>query len=354
MEESTRKAFLELLRSGLWGYEPDSNCFEGLSEEDWREIFRMAGKQTVIGVCIQAVFRLPVACRPPQVVLWKWIGQNLYVEAKNRKMLQVWKEIDSLFVCEGIQPVLMKGFSVGYCYAKPLSRQAGDIDIFIPENFDKALELVRKWGYLIDHKTHHDCFDYKGIHIEMHPRMVIASGQVNMECMPMFETLDGVTLRVPDAHMGSLLLLSHAARHFLIGGIGYRYLCDWAAYLNYYHAYMDTEKVLHEIRKMGLSHFVAEFTEVAHRELGISFDGMDRWREGAKEKYVHRLSEELMEYGDFGAVNFKKTTDRGITDRLQMVWSIVRRKHYWPRLFWKKFPVFIYSRIKSCLEGQNR
>lgn len=351
MEESIKEAFLELLRSGLWGHEPDFRCLEGLGEADWQQIFRMAGKQTVIGVCIQAVFRLPEADRPPQAVLWKWIGQNLYVEARSRKMLEVWREIDALFVREGIQPILMKGLSVGCCYAKPLSRQAGDIDLFIPEGFDKALELVRRWGCPIDHKTHHDSFDYQGVHIELHPRMVVTSNRVGMECMAMVETLDGVTLRVPDAQMGSLLLLSHAARHFLIGGIGYRYLCDWAAYLNHYHAYIDTDRVCHELRKMGLAHFVADFTEVAHRELGLSFDGIDRWRKGAREKYVRRMSAELTAHGDFGAVNFKKTTGRGTKDRLQLVWSIVRRRHYWPRMFWKKFPLFLYSRIKVRLKG---
>lgn len=338
-------AFLELMRSGIWGKMPDTTFFEELTEFDWLEIYMIAGKQTVLGICLKPIMDLPDRLKPPTKLLLQWVGLNRYIEAKNYKMLQVWKELDSKFTAAGITPVLFKGISVAKWYAHPMSRQSSDVDIFIPEKFNEAIQLVKSWGLKCKHKPQHDTIYYKDVLVEIH------SNIINSPFKPQLHTTikDDVfandnPIRVTDADTYSLMLLSHAAGHFLIPGIGYRFLCDWAVFLQHNYEAINCDFVLREAKRMGMQRFVIEFTKLAEVHLGVNFKGLDQWTKGSNSKYLWNLSDELFEQGDFGAVNFQKNFHGS---RIKLGWHILKSlfasRYYWPRLFWRRAPKYLYK-----------
>ena len=344
-------AFLELMRSGIWGVAPNTALFEDLTEFDWLEIYMIAGKQTVLGICLKPIMELPDRLKPPTKLLLQWVGLNRYIEATNYKMLQTWKELNAMFMAAGITPVLFKGISVAKWYARPMSRQSSDIDIFIPEKFEEAIRLVKGAGLKCKHKPQHDSIVYKGIMVEIHPRIINSpfQPQLNMSLHEDVAT-NGVEIRVPDVNTYSLMLLSHAAGHFIIPGIGYRFLCDWAVYLKHNHEKINREYVFTEARRMGMQRFVIEFTKLAEVHLGLNFDGLSQWTNGSNVKYLWNLSDELFEQGDFGAVNFQKNYQGS---RLKLGWHILKSlfasRYYWPRLFWRRAPKYLYKLIfKKC------
>lgn len=345
MDSKFKQVFLELLRCGMEDIRPNSQLFTGLTPQDWNEVFRTVGKQTVIGVCFQAVRKLPPGFRPPQAILLPWMGQSLYIEAQSHKMLQVWQELQRRFTEAGIHPLLMKGLAVASCYARPASRQAGDIDLFVPEKYQEALRLVHQWNCETQHLPQHDSFDYQGIHIEMHPELISVPFKPRTGCRPVAVYWNDTELPTPDVHSTCLLLLSHAAKHFLVRGVGYRHLCDWAVFLQRFHSEIDTDLVLRETRRMGMYRFAVEFTAVAHRELHLSFPGLEKWLKDSREKYVRILIDSLETSGDIAMVN-RTIGTLSLSQKIKFVKKAMARKPFWPQLFWKELYINVYPSMK--------
>ena len=346
-KDRNESAFLELMKCGIWGTTPDLTFFEELTEFDWLEIYMIAGKQTVLGICLKAIMELPDRLKPPTKLLLQWVGLNRFIEATNYKMLQVWKELNQLFGEEGITPVMFKGMSVAKWYAHPMSRQSSDIDIFIPERFHDAIRLVNKLGLKSEHKTQHDTIIYKGISVEIHPQIINSPFKPQLKTTIHDDTvLNDTPIRVTDVNTNSLMLLSHAAGHFLIPGIGYRFLCDWAVFLKHNYQKIDREFVFREAKRMGMTRFVIEFTKLAEVQLGLEFEGIDQWTNGSSKKYLWKLSDELFEQGDFGALNFQKDYHGNkIKIGLHIIRSLLASRYYWPRLFWRRAPKYLYKLI---------
>ena len=346
-EYRTEDAFLELVRSGIWGRIPNVDYFKKLTEFDWLEIYMIAGKQTVLGICLKPILDLPDNLKPPTKLLLQWIGLNRYIEATNFKNLQVWKELESKFNSVGIHPVVVKGMTLARWYANPMSRQSSDIDIYVPEKFNEAIKLVKEWGLECKHKPQHDTIVYKGVIIEIHPR--IFTMPYAPQLTPSYsqeQVVGNESVRVLDSNTTALLILAHSAGHFLIPGIGYRFLCDWAVFLKHNYDKVNAEFVLKEARKMGMIRFVYEFTKLAELSLGLNIPGLEKWTEGSTKKYTSKLSDALFECGDFGALNFQKNYG-GNKFKLGMniLKSLLVSRYYWPKLFWRRTPKYLYDLI---------
>ena len=339
----TESAFLELVRCGIWGTRPNPTFFQDLTQQDWLEIYNIAGKQTVIGLCLDAVMDLPDNLKPPTQLTIKWIGLGRYIEANNQKKIEVWKELNAKLTAAGFCPVIFKGLSVAKWYAHPQHRQFSDIDIYIPERFDDVIHLLKASGIACDHKPQHDTIEYKGITIEIHSHIINVPFKPRFACTIIDDTLNEETpIRTPDFNTHSILLLSHAADHFMIPGIGYRFLCDWAVFLKQNHEKIDSKLVLQEASQMGMQHFVSEFTKLAEIQLGLNFEGLDQWTAGSNKKYLIKLSKKLFEHGDFGAKNFQKNLKKNtLTYGWYVTKSVCACRYYWPKLFWKKAPIYL-------------
>lgn len=341
--DNKKSAFLELMKCGIWGTAPDLTVFQQITPSDWFEIYQIAGKQTVLGICLKPVMDLPDKLQPPTKLLMQWVGLNRYIEANSLKKIQAWKNLSSQLIAAGFTPIVFKGLSVAKWYANPLSRQFSDIDVFIPERFDELIQALKKSGIKCEHKPQHDSMVYDGVPIELHSKIITIPFQPSLKCFAVKEKItEDLVIHTSDPNTTSLVLLSHAAGHFLIPGIGYRFLCDWAVYLKHNHQHINVDLVLREVRRMGMEHFVTEFTKLAEVQLGLCFEGLNKWTEGSNEKYLRRLSDKLFENGDFGAVNFKKDY-KGHT--FQLGWNTVKslssRWYYWPKLFWRKTPIYL-------------
>lgn len=343
MDERLKNAFLELLRSGMWGTQPDAAYFSEFSETDWYAVHTIACKQAVIAVCLQAVCRLSEGFRPPSPLLLKWIGQGKYIEAQNRKIAEIWTELNEKFSTEGIYPVILKGPSFADNYAEPLSRQFGDLDLLIPDKFEKAVALVRSWSCKVKSTKEHDSFYYKGVYIELHSRINSFDYDCKLPCNPMMITIKGsVPVRIPDVNTECILLLVHAAKHLIKAGIGYRLLCDWAAFLNRNHHKINVQLVSAEINKIGIRNFVVEFTEIAFRELNLPIDKVEFGWKKSNLKYNKRLTEELFFSGDFSSIRNKILSLHSFKDKMDFyIWYKISRWYYWPRAFLKSLPGYL-------------
>ena len=120
------------------------------SEEDWQRLFQMAEEQTVTSFVFPALGILNKnGQKPPSELLYEWIGLAEQVKAQNVLMNREAARLTALFEKEGHQTAILKGQANARLYSNPMSRQPGDIDIWVSGGKERVVQTLRNL-HLID------------------------------------------------------------------------------------------------------------------------------------------------------------------------------------------------------------
>lgn len=115
------------------------------SEEDWQRLFQMAEEQTVTSFVFPALEMLNRSGqKPPLELLYEWIGQAEQVRAQNVLMNKEAARLTALFENEGHQTAILKGQANALFYSNPMSRQPGDIDIWVSGGKEHVVKTLKK------------------------------------------------------------------------------------------------------------------------------------------------------------------------------------------------------------------
>lgn len=291
------EAFWELVRCGLSADVPRTEPFAELDEAMWARIYRLVEVQTVIGICYEAVEKLPEPYRPPWQLLLKWHVHATYVATVNKKQRNVWFKLNRRLHEAGFHPVLLKGIGIAAYYPSPLHRMTGDLDIYLPDGFDRAVQEVKSWGIPVTYKKWHHQFLYEGVEVELHHTCWGQRKAASLQFREIKES-EG-TYHVPGETENALLLTEHAIHHLLEGGVGVRHLCDWAAFLSVCHSTLDAQKLYRLFRKKKIHRFVSAFSALATARLGVE----NPWASIRPEefaRYAALLEQDMLVHGNFG------------------------------------------------------
>lgn len=275
-----------LLRASLNQREVETDFFQGVSPEDWKECYLLSARQGVMALAWDGVLKLPAELMPPKALKLTW---GLAVEAYEKKYERYCKTVDELMAYYrgyGIAMVQMKGVGLSTYYPVPSHREGGDIDIFtFSLNEEKmndseanrlADKLMEEQGIEVDmHSPKHSNFFYKGIPIENHKtyldvqRYKLASqveGMLKGLMKPQLVSLmDGkYSSFIPSSEFNRLFVAFHAAQHYG-AGLALHHLCDWAVILNRMGGTMPEE-----LKDPAFLQGVAAFTRLCNRLLGTS------------------------------------------------------------------------------------
>lgn len=127
---TTVDIFFSLIRLGL-GISL-SLSFKEITDKEWSEIVNMAHKQTMLGIVMDAIDRLPDGVsRPPKAISMKLLKTGVNMERYNRMINLKAAEMTSFFNNRGMEAVLLKGQGLATLYPNPLHRNPGDIDLWV-------------------------------------------------------------------------------------------------------------------------------------------------------------------------------------------------------------------------------
>jgi hypothetical protein len=294
---------------------------EGVSEHNWQMIYEMAEEQSLLGVLFREVEKLPAEKRPGVDLLLSWAWYAMQIEKENCLMNRECARLTLLFAKEHRRSAILKGQANARLYPNPLSRQVGDIDIWVEGGRDKVIELLRKLemmdeigdlpvegkATLTKHHVHLPAKE-QGIVVEVHflPSSGNCNPCTNRRMMKWLEkeiiqtqiwvTGDGdyksthhesratnslQQFCVPSVKFALVMQLSHIQRHFLEKGIGLRQVCDY--YLLLQHSTSDDRKEVAELlQRFGLSHIAGALMwilqDVFHLDEGLMLCKADRNR----------------------------------------------------------------------------
>ena len=231
----------------------------------------------------------------------------------------------------GIRNVLIKGPAISRFYPIPELRKSGDIDLWLPDVyergnatddnfgdvFEKARRVIAGFGYEkseVQGNMHHMAFNKgEGPEVELHGRLteIFDDEKMNerifdfqheaVENLIDIEFVNGdVYCSLSDADNGFYMIL-HMLQHYTTKGFGWKFLCDWTAFLNSIDDDKIKERLNGLLEKSGLTVFTETITRICVEYLGLSKEKASFLIKGnVEENTCKALVRELFESGEFG------------------------------------------------------
>ena len=254
-----QKIFFDFLRFCIGSAKeiPDS-----LTEADWKELYRIAQKQALLGVLFYGIRRLPKVLAPEQKLLMQWMVMAEQIRKQNIRLFQDSVKVCQNFENEGFANCILKGQGNALLYPDPYMRTPGDIDIYLSGGRRKIMKYVDQVCPNQVMRYHHVDFPVMKTAIEVHftPSYMFCPIH-NRRMQKWFEEVMGEQcnhrvslpdgygeIHVPQVSFNVIYILSHLYRHIFTEGIGLRQLLD------YYYIVCDFCKV-YQISSNHLSNF---------------------------------------------------------------------------------------------------
>lgn len=365
-----QKVFFELVKAGLW--EKDVLLLK-YGEIDFKEVYRLAEEQSVVGLVAAGLEHIKDRKVPKQDVLHV-ISKTLQLEQRNTAMNYCIGILVEKMRKDGIYTLLVKGQGVAQCYERPLWRASGDVDFYLSkDNYDKAKSFFRPLVKSFDpdnDNAEHINMQYDSWVVEIHVNQHCSlSTRINRGLDEIHNDLflHGNVKRVyigdtmvfmPSPDNDVLILFTHYVKHFFKGGLGIRQICDWSRLLWTYKDSIDHLLLNQRLRKMGLLRIWKSFAVFAVEYLGLPKDAMPFYEESARlRKNADRICSFVLEVGNFGH-NRNNSYYRKYPRLFSKMISLARRfgdaaKHL--RIFPLDtliiFPGIVYYGAKSTIKG---
>lgn len=245
--KKTDKLLFELLRFAL-DTTGELQCFkEAPSDAQWKSIYELAKRQCVRGVAFSGIKKLPENVRPARALLLRWSLDAEAIAGKNKLMNQEAARLTQIFEGAGRKNAILKGQANARLYPDVLSRQAGDIDIWVEGGRKNVSELLYKLN-LLNAETDDHAYSLHHIHlpetkdgitVEVHFKP--ASGIpfrngalqefLNEEIRKAEKVPEG--FYSPSIKFALLMQMAHLQQHFYSGGLGLRQYMDYLMLLRH-------------------------------------------------------------------------------------------------------------------------
>ncbi len=250
--------FFELLQLALGNRDRLSRV---PSKKEWVALFEESEKQSIVGIMLDGLERLPEEQLPSQELLLQWIGVDQVTEQNTIKLKKAGEETVKFFRDNGFACLLLKGAAVGRYYPNPNRRLSGDVDIWLDGgrkkiyDFAKAHDNDNKLYGVTYHHIHFHLID--DVHIEAHIWPSFLSSPLR-NCR--LQTFFNLHRPSSDSYMPSLafdrvFILLHCYQHICGYGVGLRQIMDYYYVLKRGFTEEERKESAQWIKKLGMLRF---------------------------------------------------------------------------------------------------
>ena len=119
LKMSIEQLFFELLRVSIGV----SGCLSKTpTNEEWKALYDMAKKQSLVGVCFAGVQMLVNQHQePPEMLYLTWMGMAAKIQQRNEVVNQQCEEVQKMLAEKGFRSCIFKGQAVASLYHSSLS-----------------------------------------------------------------------------------------------------------------------------------------------------------------------------------------------------------------------------------------
>jgi len=315
-----------------------------------------------MGVALQGIQKLPKEQWPPRKLLLQWISCVESIKWQNEKVNTALKDLVTELEAQGVKPFVVKGQIVAQEYEEPLTRQSGDIDVFIcKEDWENAERWMRKnnIAYSSYAAEKHIEFEYQGITVELHHHLNAFSNKRVMEYWQQeFEgkvvkrhrtvTVDDTAIKTLGITDTLVHLMVHAHHHLLTEGVGLRQLMDMALFLNNHFDELDLSLLHQHIIGIGHEKAFNAYMALLNKYLGLPKEKIPFELDLHDYVYADKIMDEVWRGGNFGHKNNLKGVKPGLLHSLNTAQLVIghsirfyhlapaeSRAYWWRKIFWR-------------------
>ena len=332
--------FFELIRVAIGTQESVSRL---PSEAEWEELFEMAVKQSLVGVCFVGLHTLGadsdegyVQIGMSEDLFFDWMGTAAQINMKNEIVNKQCVQLQKRLSADGLRSCVLKGQGVATLYGEELRgfRQSGDIDLWVDApkkdvvDWAKKVGMTEKPGYL---HVGAGCFEDTAVELHYRPTY-LRSFRHNRRLQQFCEShkadwTERNGMIVPSWEFDVVYQLSHIYRHLFGLGVGLRQLMDYYFVLRASNANSNSnESLKRTLSSMGLYNFAGAVMYVMREVFGLDERYMIC---PVEEKRGRMLLEQVMQTGNFGHLDEKqkaarRTTAGNVKYKLRQWWKLLR------------------------------
>ena len=213
-----------------------------LKEVDWKELYRIAQKQCLVGVLFDGIKKLPAEhVGMKKELLLQWMAESQMLEKANVRLNDAAIQVSEWFRKKGFRTCILKGQGNALMYPNPYSRTPGDIDIWVEGGDKRVISFVRSISPHEKACYHHIEFpSYKGVEVEVHyrPSFLLCFWH-NRKLQKYYERVkeeqfshrvmlgEQGEIAIPTVEFNLIFQLTHIFSHLMNEGIGLRQLVDY-------------------------------------------------------------------------------------------------------------------------------
>lgn len=315
----TEKIYYKFIQFALGTYEGkeflDGSALNGF---DWQRFYDFAKKQTLVGIIMEGISRLPKAVAPKQGLLMNWFMMSQNISRMNLMLNEATVGVYNKVKAAGYDCCILKGQANAAMYANPAARTPGDVDMWVNASREEirqlAQTLAKENGRIDEESYNHIALTTNDISVELHYtpgfmanftynrrlqqwfRESIAAQCRNMIALPD----EAGEVAAPTADFNAVYQLYHLYHHYFYEGVGLRQVVDyyyvmwnvecgmWSEECGVKNSSLDnfssqakprtnqhsTFNIQHSLTRLGLWHFAGAMMYVLHEVLGLPEEKM--------------------------------------------------------------------------------
>lgn len=308
----TEKIYYKFIQFALGTYEGkeflDGSALQGF---DWQRFYAFAKKQTLAGIVMDGISRLPKEVAPKLGLLRNWFIMSQNIRRQNMMVNVATAEIYNKVKAAGYDCCILKGQANAAMYANPAARTPGDVDMWVDASREEirqlAQTLAKENGRIDDESYNHIALTTNDISVELHYtpgfmanftynrrlqqwfRESIAEQCRNMIVLPD----EAGEVAAPTAAFNAVYQLYHLYHHYFYEGVGLRQVVDyyyvmWNVECGMKNSSLDNSssqakprttqhsklKTQNSLTRLGLWHFAGAMMYVLHEVLGLPEEKM--------------------------------------------------------------------------------
>lgn len=311
------------------------------SADEWGELYAMAKKQSLVGVCFAGVQKLVEQKQePPEMLYLTWMGMAAKIQQRNETVNAQCVELQKKLAADGFRSYIMKGQAVGTLYridgckkrgdsstegsgpavdknvenrgSLQMLRQSGDIDVYLEGGLDKGLPYARTFGETTKvNELEMSVPVFQDTEVEFHYRPFImrnpfknAKLQAFFKCFEeanfsnslILDKEKNLAICAPTTSFNLVHQLVHTYHHFITEGVGLRQLMDY--YFVILASSADDVRVCQRmVDSLGLNRFASALMWVLVHVFGLKVE-QALWAPCEKDGLL--LLDEILLSGNFG------------------------------------------------------
>ena len=315
----TEKIYYKFIQFALGTYEGkeflDGSALQGF---DWQRFYAFAKKQTLAGIVMDGISRLPKEVAPKLGLLRNWFIMSQNIRRQNMMMNVATAEIYNKVKAAGYDCCILKGQANAAMYANPAARTPGDVDMWVDASREEirqlAQTLAKENGRIDEESYNHIALTTNDISVELHYTPGFMANftynrrlqqwfrdSIAEQCRNMIVLPDEAgEVAAPTAAFNTVYQLYHLYHHYFYEGVGLRQVVDyyygmwnvecgmWNEECGVKNSSLDnsssqakprttqhsTFNIQHSLTRLGLWHFAGAMMYVLHEVLGLPEEKM--------------------------------------------------------------------------------